>query len=275
MKNAIISLTLGLCLLASMPAHGALLDSAAYLANPSFSNPLDATSFVANPSFESPTLAPIAGTARDGCNYQSALPTDWSGGWTETSATNSLRHYRPHTSGLKSNGGYFWDPTDGVSGAALILRNVVPTSWMYQSLGTVSEEDLGLIFIAEIDSSNREGHGVAYDGQRRVSFRTGVTSGNTGSLGQLLSMDLDTATRKAGRDDPWHTLVEWFQPTEADLGKVIFLVFSVTAVPPSISEGQYQFDNVQLWVVPEPGTIGLMVTGMLALLCCMRRRRCH
>ena len=122
MRITVRRLTFALFLvLASVPARGALLDTSAYLANPSFSNPFDATSFVANPSFESPALTLYTDEKQDRCNYQTTVPSDWSGGWTDTGTNTSTYHYRPGVYGLKSNGGYFWDPTDGVNGAALIL----------------------------------------------------------------------------------------------------------------------------------------------------------
>lgn len=283
MRIVMLAVTIGLVfVLADVSARAGLLDPSDYLTNPSFANPLDATSYVANPSFETPPLALSAGTLLSGCNYQTALPTDWIGGWTTDpgdGGLGSLRHYRPHTSGLKSNYseslggyGYFWDPTEGVNGAAVILRNTIPTGWFYQSLGAVGQEDIGLIFVAMIDSSTRVGPSANYQGERRVSFRTGVTGGGGGNIGDLVSMDLDTATRQASDNDPWHRLVDWFRPTREDIGKEIFLVFSAHDVTTrALSAGQYQFDNVRLWVVPEPGTMGLVVVGLVVLLTGMGR----
>lgn len=277
MRTVMLALTIGLVfVLAGVSARAGLIDPSVYLTKPSFSNPFDATSYVANPSFETPPLSLYTGSAPDNCNYQQALPTGWSGGWSDTSAAqnqNSLRHYRPGTNGLKSNGGYFWDPTDGVNGAGIILRHTVPAGWMYQSLGTVAEEDIGWIFIAQIDSSNRDGMTSSFDGERRISFRTDVTSDRGGDIGDLVSLDLPSATRRAGGNDPWHTLTDWFQPTADDLGKEIFLVFSVQEMPPGTSPGQYHFDNVRLWVVPEPTATILAVMGLLGVLCCTGQRR--
>lgn len=284
----LIPMLVWLLMAAGVPASAGLIDPSVYLTKPSFGNPYDATSYVANPSFEIPSLVLYTTGGLDRCNYQQALPEDWSGSFTRTSGTtNSLRHYRPGTPGLKSNGGYFWDPTDGVNGAAVILRSNIPQGWMYQSLGTVSEEDIGWIFIAEIDSSNRAGMGEPFDGERRVSFRTGVTLGDEdgegsglyvgGDFGELMSMGLPRSARSSGPDDPWHTLSDWFQPTEEHLGQEIFLVFSVEMVTTAgNSAGQYQFDNLRLWVVPEPTSTLLAVMGLLGLLCCIgRRRRAH
>ncbi len=254
MRNVLCGLTLGLILCFVVGSVRAEL--------------VDATADLSNPSFESPSLDLIEGSTLDGCNYQQNLPTDWSGGFSDTSTDqnqNSLRHYRPHTSGLKSNGGYFWDPTDGFNGAAIILRtSTVPLGWMYQSLGTVTEDDIGKTLRATVDSSIRA-HMAQSAGERRISFRTGVTAGRNGSCGELVSMSVPTATRTAGEDDPWATLVEYFQPAEEHLGQEVFLVFSVEDVGAAY-DGQYQFDNVQLSAVPEPGTMCLLIVGLFGLM---------
>ena len=252
----VVALTL---LSANVPARGVLIDSTAGLTNP---------------SFEAPTLTLYTDGGQDRCNYQNSPATGWSGGWLIDPADNrdAIYQYRPGTNGLKSNGGYFYDPTDGVNGGAIVLRlaEELDTGWQYQSLGTVTVEDVGKLFQARIDTSVRYAGTSTYDGERRISFRSGVTSGKNGSFGALESMDLSSATRSTLPDDPFHTITEFFQPDGNDLGKEIFLVFSVydEAVP----TGQYQFDNVQLTLVPEPGTACLLVVGLLGLLGWVRRR---
>jgi hypothetical protein len=249
-------------LLAGRTAHAGLIDTTAELTNP---------------SFESPALALYTTEARDNCNYQPTLANGWNGGWTMPGSTtaNSLYQYRPGTFGLKSNGGYFYNPTDGLNGAAIILRNdpVISAGWQYQSLGIVTAEDVGKTFKASIDTSVRAGMGIA-EAQVRISFRSGVTSGRNGSFGLLESMGLYSATRIVDGDDPFQAVTDFFRPDASDLGKEIFLVFSAQdwgGTPDA--NGQYQFDNVTLSVVPEPAAWMLAAIGLAAVLAAGRRRR--
>lgn len=232
-----------------------------------------------NASFEQPRLTHSTSTGLDAANYVAADPASWSRGWSDSSTgtSNSVYHLRPGGetgSGLKSNGGYFYDMTDGDQGVGLILRSgSITESWVFQSLGTITAEDIGLTFMATVDTSVRYQGGLLFNGERGISFRSGVTEGRNGSFGVLESMDLSSATRIATSDDPFTTLTELFRPTPADIGKEIFLVVSVYDATPAGGSDQYQFDNVTLSVVPEPATWMLAAVGLAGVLAVGRRRR--
>lgn len=174
-----------------------------------------------NASFEEPRLAHSASTGLDAANYVAADPAAWGRGWTDSSGgtANSVYHLKPggvNGTGLKSNGGYFYDMTDGDQGVGLILRSgSITEAWVFQSLGTITADEVGLTFMATVDTSVREQGGQLFDAERRISFRSGVTEGRNGSFGVLESMDLPSATRIATSNDPWTTLVELFRPTAA------------------------------------------------------------
>ena len=209
-----------------------------------------------------------------------ADPASWSRGWSDfsTGTSDSVYHLLPGGetgSGLKSNGGYFYDMTDGDQGVGLILRSAAITeSWVFQSLGTITAED------SRHDVHGHGRHLGPGPGRRSFQRRTAhfVPQRRQRGSQRRASACWRAWTCPAPPGSPAATTrsarwSSWFRPTADDIGKEIFLVVSVFDATPAGGSDQYQFDNVTLSVVPEPATWMLAVLGFAGFLAAGRRRR--
>jgi hypothetical protein len=175
-------------------------------------------------------------------------------------------------------GTFFPANISGNGALSLITKEATPTSWIVQSIGQVSPDDVGATFTLDARAGARIAEG---DAEVTIAFRTGAAGDDGGSavLGdvigtsgtKLLATDLSAPVPLSAID------AAVFIPTAADVGKNIYVTIAAAGLTFSADgdENQYMVDDVSLAYspVPEPASASLAALFAMAAACWGRRRR--
>ncbi len=161
---------------------------------------------------------------------------------------------------------------DGALG--LSFRNLDQVSWIFQSLGTIEASDVGLTYTLSASAGAQQfGYTGVNVADIVLAFATGVSDS---SLGTELASSANRITISDTQPIQLSAFSVDYTPSSGDIDKE---VYALVWIDPVTSTGYTDktrsclVDEVSIGVVPEPGTLALLATGLIGLLCYAWRKR--